>query len=318
MNVMITGGQGFLGRHLARRLVDFGYRIILFDRSPHETEVESRGLGITPVSPDLLIPIRGEVDDIDLLKEIIRSYRIEIVVHLATLLTEECARHPVMAARVNCVGTAAVFEASLSLGVRRVIFGSSVAVFGDAPALPKGDDRPYDPPSVYGATKVFGEYLARAMMKDHPDLELIGLRFGWIYGAGRVRGWTDIQKVIEGFALEEKLVPYPDYDLPNDWTYVSDAVEAIVQCLNSPRSSVVAYNVSGDYRPIQDAVRHLQRCFPYVQAKPYPAVLPRNAWDFQADRIVQEAGYQCRVKLEQGLDLAVDEIRRIHGLPPVG
>lgn len=318
MNVLITGGQGFLGQHLAQRLARSGYGVVLYDHSPGVTEraIDCSG-AISQRDSGWANAVQGDINNLELLVETLRFYHVGVVVHLATLLTDECAQHPWRAAQVNCSGTAAVFEAAQSLGIGRVVFGSSVAVFGDQPGLSVGDNRPYDPPSVYGATKVFEECLASAMMKDNPDLELIGLRFGWIYGLGRVRGWTAIQEVIEGFALESAVVPYPDYSGPNDWTYVSDATEAIVRCLNSPRPDVVAYNVSGDFRPIQDAIRHLQQHFPKVRAEPYRAELPHDAWNFESDRITQQTGYRSLVKLEEGLDLAVNDIRRSHGLMPV-
>jgi nucleoside-diphosphate-sugar epimerase len=123
--------------------------------------------------------------------------------------------------------------------------------------------------------------------------------------------------MIEAFALGRDEVPYPDYDRPNDWTYVDDAVDAIVRCLDSPRPSVPAYNAPGAYRTVQDAVAHLSRRFPDARPVPFPAELPPVAWDFRLDRIAHEAGYRPRVPLEMGLDRAVEAIRRERGLPPI-
>lgn len=302
--VLITGGAGFLSQHLTRRLVGEGRRVVTYD------------LSFPVAKPVDEVQVRGDVTDVTSLAEAVRTYDVTAIVHLATLLTEACARDPVRAAQVNCVGTAAVFDVAARLGIQRVLFGSSVAVFshGDGPT---GDDRPLAPPGVYGATKAFAEHLAGAMMCDHPRLELVGLRFGWIYGPGRVRGWNALQDMIVGFALERERVAYPAYVDANDWTYVGDAVEAIVHCLTSPRPSVVAYNVSGDRRTVGEAVAHLQRRFPRVRAEPVPARLPPNAWDFRSERITTEAGYMPTVRLEAGLDLTTRALRQMHDLPPL-
>lgn len=325
MSVLITGGSGFLGAHLARRMVESRRNVVLYDRTfdglynrkltAHIRPGGEEGKSQEEVWNELATLVPGDVTDSDLLAQTVHDHRVDVIVHLATLLTEQCAQEPVRASQINCVGAASVFEVALRSPVRRVVFGSSVAVFGQDKGLSRGDDSPLTPPNVYGATKAFVEHMAAALMADHPQLDLLGLRFGWVYGSGRVRGWNEIQRVIEGFALEQEKVLYPDYDSPNDWTYVEDAIEAIQCCMESPRSSTVAYNVSGDYRRIQEAVAHLKRRFPKVLAMPYPAVLPQVAWDFASDRIATETGYIPKVSLEEGLDKAVAELRRMHGLP---
>lgn len=306
MSILITGGAGFLGLHLGQTLLRKAHRVILFD------------VDITGVPHNVrehVVAIKGDIRDGALLADIVRSHHVEQIVHLATALTAACEEDPVRAADVNCRGTAAVFKAAILGHARRVVYGSSVAVFNDDPTLPVGDNRPHAPPSVYGATKVFGEVLASAMRRSHPSLELVGLRFGWVYGPGRVRGWTEIQEVIEGFALERPVVPYPEFHQGNDWTYVDDAVEAIICCLEAQSCQRPVYNVSGDYRPIADAIRHLSGRFPSVVAEPYPAILPPVAWNFRSEHITSELGFSACIMLEEGLDRTVRAVRGEHTLP---
>ncbi|MBF6612830.1 MAG: NAD(P)-dependent oxidoreductase [Chloroflexi bacterium] len=321
MRVLITGAAGFLGSHLARRLLALNHSVLAYDQVP--VLLDSEGTGDAPDQEAAragagFTAIQGSVTDQDGLAEVLKTHRIDAIVHLATLLTDACAADPVAGVTVNSVGTAAVFEAAWRAGVRRVVFGSSVAGIGQAAGPAPGDRVAFSPTSVYGATKAFGELLAGALRVQRPEQELIGLRFGWIYGPGRVRGWNALHRVIELFALESAEVPYPDYDRPNDWTYVDDAVAAVVLCLHSPRPSVPAYNVPGAHRRVQEAVAYLQRLSPTSLPVPYQAQLPLDAWDFRLDHIAQEAGYQPRVGLEEGLDRTVAAIRREHGLPPLG
>jgi nucleoside-diphosphate-sugar epimerase len=139
---------------------------------------------------------------------------------------------------------------------------------------------------------------------------LLGLRFGWVYGPGRIHGWNEIQRVIEGFAFEQPVVPYPNYAAANDWTYVDDAARVIMACLNSPRASVIAYNVSGDYRTIHEAVAYLSRRFPRVRAEPYAATLPPAFWEFRSDRLLREVGVKPTTGLEDGLDRTVELLQK--------
>lgn len=298
MKVLITGGGGFLGSHLAEALLAKGQAVTLYDLTfpPRWTPATS------PSQPGKLSLAQGDVRDADRLEQVLRAQRSTHLIHLATLLTPECEADPARAIDVNCRGSAAVFEAAGRLGITRVLYGSSVAVFSDDPALPWGDERPYGPASFYGLTKVFSEQLARKFSQRFPQTVYLGLRFGWIYGPGRDRGWREVQAVIESVARGDRQVAYPDYPAPLDWTYITDAVAAVITVLDSPRPGVPAYNVSGDCRTIQEAVRYLQQRFPDMRAEPYSAELPPVGWRFRSEHIRSEAGFQRRFNLEQGLE----------------
>jgi UDP-glucose 4-epimerase len=308
MRVLITGGSGFVGWHLARRLASLGHEVVVYDEAVPADGVEM---------PPGITLVQWSVLDRVALVNTLEEHAIDRVAHLATLLTDACAADPARGALVNVVGAATVFDAACQVGVKRVVYGSSVAALGEQSEAAPGDMVMLRPTSVYGATKASAELLAGALSTERPEQEIVGLRFGWVYGAGRVRGWNALQEMIEAFALGQTEVAYPDYERPNDWTYVDDAVNAIVRCLESPRPSVPAYNAPGAYRMVQDAVAHLSRRFPDARPQPYAAELPPVAWDFRLDRIAEEVGYRPRVTLEAGLDLAVAAIRREHGLPSV-
>jgi len=289
MKLLVTGGSGFLVRRF----------IALAHRSGHEVTsydiVESK----TKIPATLVF---GDITDGDAMRSAVRQHAPEIVVHLATVLTDVCAADPVLGTRVNCLGTANVFQAAHEIGVRRVIYGSSVAVFTAGTSGRRGDDRPIVPANVYGATKAYGEQLAATLARQWGAPEFLGLRFGWIYGAARDRGWRDLQRMIDDFLSGKEEVQFPNYAAPNDWTFVEDAAKTILHCLTSPTPTVRAYNVSGDYRHVRDAVTHLQQRFPGTRAVPIEAELPPSAWEFQCDGLEREVGYRPQTCLEDGLD----------------
>lgn len=306
MNILITGGGGFLGAHLAEALLAAQHRVTLYDL---QFPVERFTGNSSALPPGLALEV-GDIRDETRLAEVIATHHSERIIHLATLLTEACETNPAHGIDINCRGSAVVFETASRMNVPRVIYGSSVAVFNDDPSLPWDETRPYGPVSVYGLTKMFVEQLAHHMGEASQRTLYLGLRFGWIYGPGRVRGWREVQAVIEDFARGQRRVPYPDFHAPMDWTYVEDAVRAVISVLDSPAPGVLAYNVNGDCRPIQDAVAYLQKRFPEVEAVPYPAELPPVGWQFRSTHLRAEAGFAARYSLEAGLERMLVQLPR--------
>ena len=278
--ILVTGAAGFLGSAVTARLEERG----------DETRGFDRALG-------------DDVSDAPAFDAALAGFHPDAVVHLAALLTPECAADPPQGALANCVGTTVVLHGSLRAGVRTVIFASSVAAIV--------------PGSVYGATKAFGEHLAVALRPDHADARIIALRFGWVYGEGRTRGWNELHRLIEGFALERPEVRYPDYGGPLDWTYVDDASAAVIACLDRAPSSATVYDLAGDHRPVTDAIRHLGRRFPSVRTTSYVATTPPTAWSsLDGSLIERDTGFRSGIRLEEGLDRTIDAIRRANGLAP--
>lgn len=276
--ILVTGAAGFLGRAVIARLEERGDETRGFDRS-----------------------FGDDVSDAPTFDAALAGFRPDAVVHLATLLTPECAADPPRGALVNCVGTAVVLHGSLRANVRTVIFASSVAAIA--------------PGSVYGATKAFGEHLAAALRPGHAAARVIGLRFGWIYGEGRTRGWNELYQLVEGFALERPEIRYPDYGGPLDWTYVDDASAAVIACLDRAPLSATVYDLAGDHRPVTDAIRHLSRRFPGVRTTGYAATTPPTAWSsLDGSPIERDTGFRPSIRLEEGLDRTIDAIRRANGL----
>ena len=297
--VLITGGAGFLGRAVAERLASAGEQVTLFDLSVPPPES----------LPDGVRAYGGDVTDAAVLKSVLTETRPEAVIHLAALLTTASAADPVLATRVNCLGTATLFTLAAEARVKRTIFASSVAALSPAPGLTSGDDRPLEPRSVYGATKAYAEHLALALRVQDPALDLFGIRFGWLYGPGRVGGWNEVQSVIEGFANELPKVRYPRFRKAMDWTFVDDARNALTGALGAARPTRVAYNLSGDYRTVEDAIGILGRWFPSVVAEGYDATLPRSPFEFESDAIGAELGVAAPTRLEAGLRKTIDRIR---------
>jgi nucleoside-diphosphate-sugar epimerase len=174
MNILVTGGLGFLGSSLVQMLLERGDRVISYDRR----SIESNDDQITYVQGDLL--------DFSLLIETIQKYKVERIIHTAAI------SHPAVAVDIpyqtvltNALGTTNVFEAARLNGIKRVVNLSSEYAYGsNAHLVTTNEDIPLNPTGVYGATKVFTEKLA-AGYRNHYGMEIPSLRPGWIYGPGQ-------------------------------------------------------------------------------------------------------------------------------------
>src|SRR5947209_9470495 len=131
--------------------------------------------------------VQGDVTDLPALKAAIEKNKITHVVHLAGLQVPTCRANPILGARVNVLGTLAVFEAVGESNVTRLVYASSAAVFGPPDKYgpgPLGDDVPLSPTTHYGFFKCCNEGNARIYYQDH-GLSSIGLRPWTVYGVGR-------------------------------------------------------------------------------------------------------------------------------------
>ena len=294
MRVIVTGGAGFLGRVTSEKLAAAGHQVLALDKAPASLPggIESGAVDIAEQAA---------------VEQAFGDFRPDAVVHLAALLTPAARADIVAATRVNCLGTAIVFAAAGAAGARRIVYASSVSALGLADPV-RGDATVPEPGNIYGATKAYAEYLAGPFSLDHPALSLTGLRFGWVYGPGRDRGWRDPQAFIEDAARGERRISFPDYPDPIDWTWVGDAAEVAARAVLAQHEGHRVFNVAGDKRRVREAAGYLAHRFPGLTAEPVPAVTPPGAWLFANDRLLAELGIVPATRMEDGIDRLIESV----------
>ena len=246
MRVLLTGGYGFFGAWIVRNLFERGDESFIYDlkEDPHRLRLilsEEQVRRVTFVA--------GDVTDLAGLKGAIDRHQITHVVHLAGLQVPTCKANPLLGAKVNVLGTLAVFEAvrESQPQVERLVYASSAAVFGPPEAYPAGplaDDVKLVPSTHYGYFKCCNEGNARIYFQDH-GLSSIGLRPWTVYGVGRDVGMTsEPTKAIQALALGQ---PYHvTYGGWQDLQYVDDLAKAFLRCLEAPYTGAKSYNLRGD------------------------------------------------------------------------
>jgi nucleoside-diphosphate-sugar epimerase len=246
VRVLLTGGYGCIGSWILRNLLDRGDRVWVYD-----LKEDTRRLRLV-VSDEQLrqVPfVQGDVTDLAKIRETILAHHITHVVHLAGLQVPVCKADPLLGARVNVLGTLAVFEAVRQTQgqVERLVYASSAAVFGPpsgyAPG-PLADDVPLAPLTHYGVFKCCNEGNARIYFQDH-GLSSIGLRPWTVYGVGRDFGMTsEPTKAIKSLALGRPYhITYGGYQ---DLQFVDDVAKVFVRCLEAPYQGARSYNLRGD------------------------------------------------------------------------
>lgn len=231
-SVLLTGGAGFIGSHVAEALLRRGVELTVVDNldafySPTWKKANLRQIRRAGNYRFANQDIRGARK----MREIIARARPEAIVHLAARAgVRPSIEHPLLYERVNVGGTLNLLELSRQLGVARFIFGSSSSVYGATSQTPFSEDqRELRPISPYGATKLAGEILGYTYAHLY-DLPVICLRFFTVYGP-RQRPDLAIHKFTALIEAGKPIPVFGDGSAGRDYTYVDDIVAGVIAAL---------------------------------------------------------------------------------------
>jgi nucleoside-diphosphate-sugar epimerase len=240
--VVVTGCAGFIGSHLAERLVADGCRVLGVDAFTPYYPREDKTANLWELSHEP----RFELLELDLAATTLEPAfaGADVVFHLAAQPGVRASFGEGFAGYVrdNVLATQRVFEAALAVGVRRVVWASSSSVYGDAPAYPcREHETPTRPRSPYGVTKQTCEQLADVYRLR--GLDAVGLRYFTVYGP-RQRPDMALRRLCDALLAGTAFPLHGDGSQSRDFTYVADAVDATVRAAHAERPHAV-YNVGG-------------------------------------------------------------------------
>jgi nucleoside-diphosphate-sugar epimerase len=313
VRVLLTGGYGFIGAWIVRNLLERGDRAWIYDlrEDPRRlrlllSEEEVQRVGF----------VAGDVTDLAGLQAALARHGITHLVHLAGLQVPTCRANPILGAKVNVLGTLAVFEAVRAAGgqVQRLVYASSAAVFGPPeqyPPGPLGDDVPLLPTTHYGYFKCCNEGNARIYFQDH-HLSSIGLRPWTVYGVGRDFGMTsEPTKAIKALALGR---PYRiSYGGLQAFQYVEDVAGVFVRCLEAPYTGARSYNLRGDV--VDLPAFHRALCEVEPSARHLITHGDRQlaiAYDLDDSALQRDLGPLRHTPLVEGIRRTLEHFRRLH------
>lgn len=297
MKVLITGGAGFIGSHLAEQLRSAGDEPVALDNLSSGRREN--------LPPDVKL-IEADVLDEELFR-IVADGRFDAIVHLAgqTMVNASLA-DPIFDARQNILGTLQVLEAARQGGVRRIVFASTAASYGDVPEseLPILETRSLAPLSFYGLSKVAAErYLA--MYRATFGLDYVVLRFANVYGERQGEGGEGgvISIFARAIAAGEDIAVFGDGGQTRDFVYAGDIAAGIRAALLTA-SPNTAYNLS---TAAQTSLREIINILSHVAGRTIvPHYGPARAGDIYKSALAngrarQGLNWEPKVTLEEGM-----------------
>jgi UDP-glucose 4-epimerase len=315
--VLVTGGAGFVGSYVVRDLLRAGARPVVFDSVIGLSTLAS----VVPAEDRAgLMMEQGDVTDEWKLLRLCQRHEVERIVHLASPLTRSVRESPKAGLAAMCGGTANVFEVVRALGLGRVVWASSIAVFGSA-AGPVAPDSARRPSSLYGSGKALCEDLAAAYRDDH-GVDSIGLRLAVLYGPWRLRGWEasfgqesdPIQTAVAGRPI---VVREPELRL--NWLYVEDASGLICRALTAATPAEHVFNTSGEAATRLEFSARIAELVPGAEItvepdlnRP-PGAVPDRSGEFDDGPLREQIGYATHHDLREGIGKTVAEYRRVEG-----
>lgn len=248
---LVTGGAGFIGHHLVRRLLDDGFEVRVMDNFATGRRDRLSGFDVELVEGDLRSSERVHTAVRD----------VEVVYHLGALPSvQRSLQDPLATHAVNVDGTLNVLLAARDSGVRRVLFASSSSIYGANPALPKSEGDLPLPLSPYAVSKLSGERYCAAITAVY-GIETVALRLFNVFGPGQSPDSeyaAVVPKFVTAMTRGEAPVIFGDGLQTRDFTYVADVVDAFRLGADAPKGSGLAFNVAcGVQTSLLDLVRNL-------------------------------------------------------------
>lgn len=303
MRVLVTGGAGFIGVRLVKKLLNAGHEPVVLSRRPILND------------PELARQVEVLTADLRDFSDTIRSVHLSKasrIVHVAYALTAEGEANPHWAAQVNVLGTNNLYEAARLSGVGRIIFCSSIAAYGTPDMY---GDRPVNEEevllrssSIYGVTKALNEFMA-AKFEAKYGVEIPSVRISAVYGSGReargVTAWTS-QMVAAAVACEKvKIAIRPDQKA--NFIYVEDAAEQLMRLVLKDNLQYRVYNSGGFTATPAHFAQIVKKYIPEADIQfdesaplwPYPHLVDGR-------RLEQEIGFKVR----QPEDCLLEQLNR--------
>jgi nucleoside-diphosphate-sugar epimerase len=306
-NYLVSGGAGFIGSHLARRLVATGAKVRVADNLAtgqrhrlHDLEGAIEFLQLDLAEP---AACAKAVENID------------YVLHQAAIPSvQRSVRNPVETNRANIIATLNLLEAARDAKVRRFVYASSSSAYGDTPVLPKREDMPPDPLSPYALQKFAGERYCQLFFRLY-QLETVSLRYFNVFGPSQDPD-SEYSAVIPKFTNRLRqgapLIVYGDGEQSRDFTYIDNVVEANLLALRAPRAPGAVINVGcGERITLNGLINHLEEIFQARATVQYEPQRPGDVRHSLADisRARDLLGYEPKIAIVEGLRRTVEWFR---------
>jgi nucleoside-diphosphate-sugar epimerase len=311
MRALVTGGGGFIGSNLVEALLKRGDDVLVLDDFSTGRRDNLHAAAAWAAGGGAFELLEGDVRDPDTVRRAVQGR--EVVLHHAAIPSvAQSVADPLTSHEVNVDGTLVLLLAARDAGVRRFVFASSSAVYGDSPALPKVETMPTDPISPYGLHKVTGETYCRLFHQLY-GLPTVALRYFNVFGP-RQDPTSEYSGVISRFiaaALRgQPATIFGDGEQTRDFIFVEDVVQANLRATLAPEAAAgQVYNIARGERT--SLLQLIELIGELTGRRIAPRRDPPRSGDIRQSRAdVQKAAsvldFTPRVGLREGLSLTVD------------
>jgi UDP-glucose 4-epimerase len=304
---LVTGGAGFIGSHLVRRLVAEGKTVRV---------VDNLSTGRVSRLDDLMTAIEfveGDLADKRVSQDAVKE--IDYVLHQAAVPSvQRSVQDPVGTNRANITATLNLLESSRNARVRRLVYAASSSAYGDTEVLPKKEDMPANPLSPYALQKLAGEQYCK-LYHGLYGLETVSLRYFNVFGPDQDPD-SDYSAVIPKFTTKllaaESLTVYGDGEQSRDFTYIENVVEANLLALRAKEAPGKVCNIGcGERITLKQLIQILEKITDAKARVEYAAAKPGDVRHSLADigRAKAILQYQPKISVEEGLQRTVAAYR---------
>jgi nucleoside-diphosphate-sugar epimerase len=306
--VLVTGGGGFIGSHVAERLIEFGYRVRILDNF-----ATGRRVNVSRLAGDAEL-IEGDIQSYERVAKAVDGC--DVVLHQAALPSvQRSIQDPLTSNETNTTGTLNVLLAARDHGVRRVVCASSSSVYGSVSGTAaRREDEPTVPISPYATAKLASELYARSFHGVF-GLDTVVLRYFNVFGPRQdpsSQYAAAIPNFITALMAGEPPVIFGDGEQSRDFTYVGNVVQANVLAMDAPGVAGGVYNVAcGERVTLNRLVGELRDLLDSDVDAVYAAPRPGDVRHSLADlsRARRDLGYEPSVTLRDGLERTIEPFR---------
>jgi UDP-glucose 4-epimerase len=261
LNIMVTGGAGFIGSHLVDKLIQMGNQVNVYDNFDEYYEGKEYNIQNHLGNSNFNL-IKADILDYDTLCKSMNN--VDIVFHFAAQAGVRYSfEHPIKTNTINTTGTLNVLNAAKTNQLKKIIFASSSSVYGVPQYLPIDEKHPTNPISIYGVSKLAAERYCRIL-----ELPTVMLRFHTVYGP-RLRPDLAIHNWIHRLFQNKPPVIYGDGKQTRDFTYIDDLIDGILKSAETEGIEGEVFNLgSGSNVSINNVVELLLKLTHKVDLKP--------------------------------------------------
>lgn len=306
---LVTGALGCIGAWVTRNLLRSGAPVTVFDLGTDRKRLE---LILEPEEIARIEFIHGDITDTEAVENALRSCGARRIIHLAALQVPFCRANPPLGASVNVIGTINVFEAAKALGIERVVYASSAAVYGSGHEYDRDvieNDAPFLPKNLYGVFKLANQGTAQIYHQDH-GVNSIGLRPYTVYGPGRDQGMTSTptRAMLAAAAGQTWRISFGGR---NGFQFADDVAKIFIQAADLPDwQGAASFNLGGSIAHVSEVVAAIEKAAPEARGRITFEEAPLDLPAGTSDRALAEAiGPLPCTPLDEGVAFTIAHFR---------